>query len=118
MRGPGAYPRREIVTMGIGLWVPGRHINLTANLNDVICYYTSLYGRHHTSSKRSIQGLSESCREIVAGRNGKILPAAVLIPRPITGGAEVGPPGGNFRYWSPPYVGIVQNIMGPGSFPS
>ena len=30
IRGPQAYPRREIVTGVNGLWVPGGHINLPA----------------------------------------------------------------------------------------
>jgi len=111
--GPRADPRREIVTWVIGFWVPGGYINLAA-----LHYGKRSVSCHQRLSERSARGLCESRREIVAGRNGKILPAAVLIPGPITGGTEVGPPGGDFRYWSPPYVGIVQNIMGPGSFPS
>ena len=49
-----------------------------------------------TSSDGLSGGLCESRREIVTGRNGKNLPAAVLIPRPITGVTEVGPPAAIF----------------------
>ena len=50
-------------------------------------------------------GLTAFRREIVTGRNGKNLPVAVLIPRPITGGTE--PPAAKF-VTGPPYIGIIR----------
>ena len=55
-----------------------------------------------TSSDGLSGGLCESRREIVTGRNGKNLPAALLFSRPVTGVTNARPPAANFVTY--PYI--------------
>ena len=68
-----------------------------------------------TSSDGLSGGLCESRREIVTGRNGKNLPAALLFSRPVTGVTNARPPAANFVT----YLYLHRNstiFLGPGSY--